>query len=510
MAFALTACGGSSSPTPPTPVATSTANSGPTIAAPVSGSPIYHVIVIIQENRTLDNLFASSALAVQAACSGSGTSYGPYPGANVSTSFTAPNGSTTCLQAVPFEAPYDPSHNHQSLVAELQDQAPVTPPNYGFYVNPAEDTVTGSIASSSTSTPPLGVAFGIIPAPENLLYHELAATYALADDMYASRLAPTFPGHQFLIAGQSTASDDPIAPGATPPPAPGSPYDATNPVNWGCDSATGSTVPVFTDSGGINNSAWNAATNPFPCFNYMTIGDLMDKAGVSWKYYTGQLGNTIEAAFNGYDAIQHIRQSSDWNNNISTPETNILADIQNCQLPNVAYVTPPGLSSDHAGSLSASGPGWVGSIYLAIAETSATQTNKACQYYGTTAIILTWDDSGGWYDHVTPPVVGGAQWGFRVPLIVASAWSQHGASGGLPYVSHTQRDFGSILKYIETNWNLGTLGAEDANADNLSDMFNYKETPITPIASSKMRQLIQQAHFNIESAKRDRTPPDND
>jgi phospholipase C len=451
------------------------------LAPPVSGSPIQHVIVVIQENRTLDNLFGSSYLDPQAGAPGG---YGPYPGANAADTWTI-NGSTLALSQVPFEYPADPSHIHKDLDTEAQ-----TPGNLGFYLDPVTPT-TGS-------APPNGFVAAVVPAFETELYHTLAYTYALADDMFSSRLVPTFPGHLFLISGQSEAADDPLLPGVTS-------YSGSNPVDWGCDATPGSTVPIFTTGEGETS----AGTGPAPCFNQQTIGDLMDAKGVSWKYYTGALSNTVDAGVNVYDAIQHIRFGADWNNNVSTPETNIISDIQNCDLPNVSYVTPPGLDSDHAGSLSAGGPGWVGTIYLAVVE-SALASNPKCQYYGNTAMLVTWDDSGGWYDHVAPPVVNGTQWGFRVPLIVASAWASHGTAGGLPFVSHKQRDFGSILKFIETNWNLGSLGVEDATADNLSDMFNYTQTPVPPIAASKVRALITRSHFNLEKAKSDHTPVDTE
>ncbi len=462
----ISACGGG---TPgqfiaaPTPIPTATPIPVIAIAPPVAGSPISHVIVLIQENRTVDNLFSSSAL----------TGGGPYPGANVVTTWKDPAGTTHPLTAVPFEYLADPDHSHPTLLNEA-----TLPNGLGFFNNPA----TGV---GEQPNPPPGFVYATVPAAETLLYHDLAAQYALADNMFSSRLVPSFPGHLLLIAGKSDPSEDP-----------------TDPVNWGCDSKPGTTVGVF----GSGETEVNPG--PFPCFDYQTLGDLMDKAGVTWRYYTGQIGNTIDAAVNTYDAIQHIRNGPDWTTNIVYPQTNILNDISTCNLPNVSYVTPPGLSSDHAGSFSASGPGWVGSIYLAIAESQGLQKNKACQYYGNTAILVTWDDSGGWYDHVAPPTVNGQMYGFRVPLIVMSAWAQHGSP--LPYVSHTQREFGSILKFIEKNWNLGSLGTNDATADDLSDMFNYAQKPIAPLASSRVRRLIQQTHFDLNKARLDRTPVDTE
>jgi phospholipase C len=449
------------------PGGTGSANSA-WIKPPVAGSPIDHVIVIIQENRTVDDMFSSSFL----------TGGGPYPGANVVTTWTAPNNTTLPLSEVPFEYPADPDHSHYALLAE--DTPVAGAPNYGFYTNQAEG-VFGS------PNPPDGFVAAYLPDFETILYHTLAYQYALADNMFSSRLVPSFPGHLFLIAGQSDPADDP-----------------TDPITWGCDSAPGTTVGVFSGPTGEAETL----PGPFPCFNYLTLGDLMDRAGVSWRYYTGQIGNTVDGAVNTYDAIKHIRYGPDWYFNVVYPQTNILNDITRCNLPNVSYVTPPALASDHAGNLSAAGPGWVGSIYLAIAESQVLQKNPQCQYYGNTAILVTWDDSGGWYDHVTPPEVNGRSWGFRVPLIVASAWASHGSP--IPFVSHVQRDFGSILKFIETNWSLGTLGQEDASADNLSDMFNYTQTPVPPIESQKVRQLIDNTKWPSVQNVKTNVPVDDD
>jgi phospholipase C len=485
----LVACSGGSTATNtssfvPAGTPTPSQTTGPiALAAPVSGSPILHVIVVIQENRTLDNLFGQSVYNQTGA-----TTFGPYPGANAADTWSVGGAPSSALSQVPFEYPYDPSHVHAALESEFS-----TPQNLGFALDQSFPAEAGLPAA------PAGFEGANIPAVETTLYHTLALTYGLADDFFSSRLVPTFPGHLYLISGQSQAADDPLNPGQTT-------TTGSNPVDWGCDSTPGSLVPVFT---GVGDAESTVQSGVFPCFNQQTIGDLMDAKGVTWKYYTGSLSNTVDAGTNVYDAIQHIRSGADWTNDVSTPQTNIISDIQNCNLPNVSYVTPPGLSSDHAGSLSSSGPGWVGTVYLAVVE-SALASNPKCQYYGTTAMLITWDDSGGWYDHVTPPVVGGVQWGFRVPLIVASAWASHGASGGLPFVSHKQRDFGSILKFIEGNWNLGSLGVDDASADNLSDMFNYAQAPVAPIAATKMRSMISATKFNLSAAKNDHTPVDND
>jgi phospholipase C len=121
-------------------------------------------------------------------------------------------------------------------------------------------------------------------------------------------------------------------------------------------------------------------------------------------------------------------------------------------------VIPSGQASDHALSNDGSGPSWVASIVNAIGDS---------QYWDSTVIFITWDDWGGWYDHVAPPILNSYEYGLRVPLIVVSPFAKQG------YVSHQLHDFGSILKFIEEVYHLPSLGYADEFADDLSDCFNF-------------------------------------
>ncbi|HWO28477.1 MAG TPA: alkaline phosphatase family protein, partial [Candidatus Acidoferrum sp.] len=153
-------------------------------------------------------------------------------------------------------------------------------------------------------------------------------------------------------------------------------------------------------------------------------------------------------------------------------ETSVLTDITSGKLAQVSWVIPTGTNSDHAGNtLSTGGPSWVASIVNAIGASS---------YWSNTAIIITWDDWGGWYDHVPPPKIvnDGTSWGsgyvygFRVPLIVVSPYAKPA------HISHVNHDFGSILNLIEETFSVPSLGYADAYADDLSDCFDYTQTPI--------------------------------
>ncbi len=432
---------------------------------PIATTPIQHVIVVIQENRTFDNLFdktlyySNNAPAI------------PYPNANTvdGTGFVPQqsNGSPAPLAQVDFTDPYDPEHDTAHLHTEWNNGA-----LNGFNL----DTIDRVIPAPS---PPATYPYAYVNPQETYLYTVLAQHYGVADNFFSSKLVPTFPGHQFLISGQSGAADDPVNPSTNPA------VQLAVSLIWGCDSPPGSTAAILQGSPEVV-----VTPGPFPCYDYQTLGDLMDAKGVSWKYYTGTIGG-LDGAIDAYDAIQHIRNAADWTSNISTPEYNIFSDIQNCNLPSVSYVTPPAAVSDHAGTLNPGGPGWVANIYLQMVQNSLIQANPSCQYYNNTAVLITWDDSGGWYDHVTPPLDNqGNPWGLRVPLIVASAWASSAYTSAAPvpakpFVSHVQRDFGSIIRFIENNWNLGQLpGNQRDQGDGLTDMFNFAGPPVPPIAFS--------------------------
>ena len=166
---------------------------------------------------------------------------------------------------------------------------------------------------------------------------------------------------------------------------------------------------------------------------------------------------------------------SDWTGTdpkVSISKTQVLTDIANGKLPPVSWVIPTALSSDHAKVNDGSGPSWVASIVNAIGNSP---------YWADTAIFITWDDWGGWYDHVPPPKVlaNCAEWGcgyvygFRVPLIVVSPYAKR------RYISHVNHDFGSILKFIEETYGLPSLGYADAPADDFADCFDFNQTPLT-------------------------------
>jgi len=227
----------------------------------------------------------------------------------------------------------------------------------------------------------------------------------------------------------------------------------------------------------------------FPCFDYQTLGDEMDAAGITWRFYAPGMGTT-GYIFNAYDAVRHIRFGADWNTNDISPETSILTDISGGTLSQVSWVIPSFVNSDHVLASSNTGPQWVASIVDAVG---------ASQYWNDTAILITWDDWGGWYDHVSPPRLDSMGLGFRVPLLVVSPYARHG------YVSHVDHEFGSLLHFTEATFSLSPLSAVDTRADELTDCFDFTQsvTPLQPVAT-KMRPI------DFINQRRTLDPPDPD
>ena len=231
---------------------------------------------------------------------------------------------------------------------------------------------------------------------------------------------------------------------------------------WGCTANSNSTDPLIGPNG-------TELPGVYPCFDYKTAADLLDEKGVTWRYYAPGEGNSF-FILSAYQAIRHIRYGNDWNQNVISPQNKVLVDIAHGELAQVTWIVPDWTHSDHPGSKSNEGPDWVASIVNAIGQS---------QYWNSTAIFITWDDWGGWYDHVDPPRIDAMGPGFRVPLIVVSPYARRG------YVSHHFHEVSGFIAFIEKNFNLGSLGGRDAGSDAFADCFDYtqKPAPYSAVAS---------------------------
>jgi phospholipase C len=417
---------------------THTANTLLTVGAVTFSQVFQHVIVIFQENRTPDNLFHG------------------LPNADIVNSGVNSLGNVIPLTVVPLSINYDNDHSHAAFLAMYD----------GGKMDGADKVYS---ACSGTPVPgclPTNPQFKYVDPNDVQPYFLLAEQFTFGDRMFQTNQGPSFPAHQFIIAGTSapTATSNLFAADT-----------ATD--GYGCGAAADSYAQLI-------NPAGSESQTMYPCFEHPTLMDLLDPQGITWRYYTP----LAVSLWTGPYAIEHIYFGPDWAN-VITPETTVLTDIANNRLPQVSWVIPNGYNSDHPGS-GGSGPSWVASIVNAIGNS---------QYWRNTAIIITWDDWGGWYDHVAPTIYNSYEYGFRVPLIIVSPYSKQG------YVSHVTHDFGSILKFTEEVFNLPSLGYADARADDFSDCFDLTQTPIT----FQMVPAALPAEFFLND-KRPPTPPDND
>ncbi len=393
-------------------------------SSPTTGSPIQHIVVIMQENRSFDNFFNG------------------FPGADSAAS--GMNGAVPIpLSPIDLGDPRDLDHTHPGW---WQD-----------WDNGKMDGFARNNQSPST------LAYSYVPELEIEAYWILAKRYVLADRMFQSNTGPSYAAHEYMIAGQSAnVTENP------------------NSANWGCDAEPGTTAPLLgpngTDLPGI-----------FPCFDYLTAGDLLDEKGVTWRYYAPPSGDS-NSIVSAYDAIRHIRYGKDWNGNVISPQTQVLVDIQQGELAQVTWIIPDWTHSDHPGSGN-EGPDWVASIVNTIGNS---------QYWNSTAIFITWDDWGGWYDHVDPPKVDAMGPGFRVPLIVVSPYAKHG------YISHVAHESSGLIAFIEHNFDLGNLGARDAGADAFADCFDYTQKP-QPFTAIPTKMTVDRLVHEKNSG-----PPDDD
>ena len=392
-------------------------------AHPTDITAIQHIVFFVKENRTYDEMFGAY----------------PNPEADGATTGLLSTGQTIPLGVTPDVLPRDLGHAFHVGESSI-DNGKMD----GF------DLIT----SCNDNGDYLCMTE---QAPSNVPnYFAYANNFTLADRMFSSLKGPSFPNHLYTIAAQSGGAVD--VPEGT--------------KHWGCDAPAGTTVPVIDNNGNL--------TNQYPCFDFQTLADLLDSAGISWKYYAG-----VGAAMNSYNAINHIRNTSLWTTNVALP-SQFITDAENGQLPAVSWLILPPTQDEHPpqGSTCAGENGSV--TYI-----NAVMGNQ--DEWDSTAIFLTWDDFGGFYEHVPPMQLDQYGLGARVPLIIISPYAKPG------YVSHTIYEHSSFLKFVETRYGLSSLTARDANANDMTDSFDFTQTPLPPL-TLETRQCVPNSTNNLNFA----------
>jgi phospholipase C len=379
--------------------------------------PIKHIVFFVKENRTFDNYF------------------GTYPGANGATTASLPSGQVVALQHEKDQVP-DIDHSSQGAFSAF-DNGKMD--SFNLLHSTGAPHPTGAYENNSLTQ------FQQSDIPNYWLY---AQNYVLGDAMFSSLMGPSLPNHLYTIAAQSGGViNNPVTDkniGTV----------GKSSVGWGCDVAN-QQVEVKNPDGSIQLKE--------ACFDFTTLADELDAKGVSWRYYappSGQPGY-IWSVFN---AINHIRNGPDWKYVVPTPQ--FMTDAASGNLPTVSWIVTPANVSEHAPASVCVGENWTVQMLNSLMQGPD---------WSSTAVFLTWDDFGGFYDHVAPQQVDGYGLGFRVPLLVISPYARTG------YIDHTQYEYSSMLRFAEDTLGLATLTGRDKAANDMMGAFDFTEQPRQPL-----------------------------
>jgi phospholipase C len=504
------------------------ASIGATLATAQNPIPFQHIIIVFQENRTPDNLFGSGPVEHL----GCGTADPFEAGVDIDNgglNNKAGQPNPTCSVVTPLKSSCDPGHGHQSFLS-MYDGGPMD----------------GACSIPTKGCDPALACpqFAYVQKADVQPYFDIATNYGFANYMFQTNEGPSFPAHQFILSGTSAPVpyNDPSKKWTW--------FAAENPGGFkSADNNTGCAAPanefVRLIDPAHNESTCSMIGGPYcvapcyehapgPTYTYGTMPDLLNSQNppISWKYYTPLVQNGIfqSGLWVAPAAIKHLcgengnsgqcdamLQGGTYANNIRQETAGkpypLMDDINACQLAAVSWAIPDKLWSDHGSESNRTGPSYVANIVNAIGENTNCKdpvNSTLYSYWQDTAIFITWDDWGGWFDHVPPFQIKGpncGEWGcnyvygFRVPLLVVSAYTKPGyVSGALPSpgedAAHTH-DFGSILAFIENNFlgrsAIGTIGPiqypfADAFAPELAagvvplaDFFQFPYRGFTPI-----------------------------
>jgi len=408
---------------------------------------IQHVVIVVQENRSLNNLF-----------------YG-FPGAKtVKYGYNTENKQIE-LQPIPLETQWDVEHSADGFFYSCNGTSSI--PGTDCQMNGFNKETVQCGQPGYPKCPTKNPQYSYVPASETKPYFAIAKQYVLADQTYSSNFdESSFVGHQYLIAAQAAQS-------------------ANYPTGeWGCEGGGGDAVPTV---GPLRQVPYG---HEVPCFTDTSLGQEADDAGISWAFYTGALGGQ-GGIWSAYQANSYVYNGADWQNDIVTPQTQFFTDVSDGDLRQISWITPTCKNSDHAGCGSNTGPMWVASIVNAIGQS---------KYWNDTAIFVIWDDPGGWYDPAPPAYADYDGLGIRIPFLIVSAYAKQG------YVSHVHYEHASILKFVEDLFALPRLAASDKRArspEKDAFDFNAPPRPFKVIPSALGKEYFQHQPLDLR-------PPDND
>ncbi|MGA2760422.1 MAG: alkaline phosphatase family protein [Candidatus Cybelea sp.] len=381
-----------------------------------SGSgKITHVIYIIQENRSFNNLFQG------------------YPGANTVPTGKNSYGQTITLQPESLETVYEIDHSASAMFAACNGTGSL----------PGTDCQMNGFNNEESFGGPSNPQYVYVPHSESKPYFDMAHEWVVGDNMFQSHLDESFVSHQYAIAAQAQSS-----------------VDLPDSLLWGCAGGSSDVVPTITQERYVYGGYQQA------CFDYTTLGDELDKAKLTWRFYAAQYGNDRGGnggTWSGYQAVNHIFNGPDWKKDVKSPNWRFITDVRKGELANFTWITPECAESDHLECGGGYGPSWVSALVNTVGQS---------KFWDSTAIFIQWDDWGGFYDPVPAPYEDYDGNGFRVPLLVISPYAKKN------HVSHVQYETTSVLRFAEDLYGLGQLAVADKRATSpAGDCFDFTQQP---------------------------------
>jgi phospholipase C len=398
-------------------------------AGSLSDGPIRHVVFIVKENRTFDNYF------------------GLYPGADGTSEGKALIGGKpkrVHLKAAFDVQPHDISHGFVSGIKSIDGGR-----MDGF------NTISGGADFSGYSQ------FSRESLPH---YFKYADRFVIADHFFTSMFGPTTPEHLYTLAAQGKGIVD-------------NPENSTT-TGWYCDDPT-DTAPHFVSGLSAKTKKrimrWEAHIQQnFPenlykmarywkqlrlCLDLKILPDQLDDAGISWKYYAEP-----DNFQNIMQAIKHVRFGPDWRK-VQDPGR-FLDDVAHHRMPRVSWINPPGPYNEHPGNKTSvcAGENWTVQYVNAIQESP---------YWKSSAVVIVWDDFGGFYDHAIPPRYDIMGTGPRSPALIISPWTRSGTNPEGGRTDHHTYEFSSVVRFIEDIFDLPAMTRRDRRADPLSGAFDF-------------------------------------
>ena len=259
-------------------------------------------------------------------------------------------------------------------------------------------------------------------------YWEYARSFTLCDNFFSSLSGPSEPNHLYTVAAQS---------------------------------------------GGMVNNPPEGIKEEDGVYTFPTMAELLESSKVSWKYYDEKANPKKHSLWNPMPGFRSFQENPGLMSHVVSLD-NFYQDVAGDDFPEVSWIVPIGKDSEHPPASVTVGMWHVTDLVNAIMKS---------KHWADTAIIVTWDDFGGFYDHVPPPETDAYGFGPRVPTLVISPYAKKG------FVNHTQFDFTSPLKLIEGRFGLESLTERDGKSNDMMDCFDFNQKPLAPLVITKGTKL---------------------